>query len=58
MELGLTPQWGGVGRIPGAQLYPGTTLPLDVSLREMFSVSNIETLLFGLPATSKDMHAD
>ena len=33
-------------------------MPLDVSLREMFSVSNIETLLFGLPATSKDMHAD
>ena len=39
-------------------IYPGTTLPLDVSLREMFSVSNIEALLFGLPATSKDMHAD
>ena len=26
-------------------------MPLDVSLREMFSVSNIETLLFGLPKT-------
>lgn len=30
MELGLTPQWGGVGRIPGAQPCPGAAL-LDPS---------------------------
>ena len=34
MELGLTPQWGGVGRIPGAQLYPGTTLLYPSSQRD------------------------
>lgn len=29
-QLGLTPQWGGVGRIPGALLCPGAAL-LDPS---------------------------
>lgn len=48
MELGLTPQWGGVGRIPGALLCPGAALLDPSSQRDPSDLEEKDAFKCGL----------